>query len=173
MAISSFIVIVVLGCHIPEILNDRVQTAVKFASQQSKPVKWFLTGGVKNHIQNVHVKDIHTKNVHVTEASKMVDMLSDHSKWSFVIDNKAKNTAENFYNFDKWMNTQVTSQHKPDVYIVTSKFHYERANKMFTLINKEIKANWLLGDVSCSYCANDEVIHMRNVENDVKKVLNM
>jgi len=165
MVLSSFIVIVVLGCHIPEILDDRVQTAVNFAVQQEKPVKWFLTGGIKNHVQNI-------QSTQISEATQMIHTLGNSDNWSFIIDDQAKNTAENFANFGNWINGLDRKIVKNvDVYMTTSKFHHKRASTMFNLINKNITVNWLLGNVSCSYCENDEIIHMRNVMNDVRKVL--
>lgn len=159
--ITAFVVIVVLGSHIGELLNDRIYTAIDTAHLYDNiEVKWFLTGGVKNSIENT---------IQIDEASQMTSMMDIQPNWSFEIDSTATNTAENFVNFDRWV--QSLDQKPLEIIVVTSAFHKKRAAKMFKLINDELDITWKLGSATCPYCANDEIVHMKNVPNDIQKAL--
>ena len=60
------ILLVLLGCNVPYLLNDRIATAVKFANRfnnESVSVDWFLSGGIKNPAEDT-----------VTEAEKMAEI---------------------------------------------------------------------------------------------------
>ena len=47
--------ILLLGCHIDYIQNDRISTAINFINTQYKnfDVNWVLTGGIKYEIQKL------------------------------------------------------------------------------------------------------------------------
>jgi len=160
MTISALVVIVVLGSHIGELLNDRISTAINVANfHDNMEVKWFLTGGVKNSI---------TYAIQMDEASQMANMLNIQPNWSYEVDTQATNTAENFVNFSKWVKTL---DKEPKIVVVTSSFHHKRAQKMFELVDDSLDITWELGDATCSYCARDEIHHMRNVQSDISKAL--
>jgi hypothetical protein len=57
------------------------------------------------------------------------------------------------------------------IVIATSKFHHKRAKQFFDSYFPDYdgRESWLLGDLSCYYCANDERYHIQNVEKDVAK----
>lgn len=160
MTIAAFVVIVVLGSHIGELLNDRISTAINVANRHDNmEVKWFLTGGVKNSINDV---------IQMDEASQMVSALDVQPNWSYEIDTHATNTAENFVNFSRWVKTL---EEEPKIVVVTSAFHHKRAKKMFELVDEDLDITWELGEATCSYCARDEIHHMRNVQSDIAKAL--
>ena len=151
-------IMVVLGCGMEELQNDRVTTAVEYANTIDSEIVWFLTGGVKSAITRG------------TEASKMEKQIKNKMN-NIVLDEKAKNTAENFAYLKKWMGETYTNSELPEIVITTSAFHKERAEKIFKGIfidNNGIRATWNLSDSACITCWNDEKIHMKNVENDVK-----
>ena len=155
LVLSKNIVILVLGSHMEPILNDRIKTALNFAETKEEKITWYLSGGIKNHGK-------------ISEASKMKKLISSNSKWKFEIDERSRNTAENFANFKKWIKKQPSS----DVYIATSYFHYQRANKIINGIIGNINVNWLLGELDYPNCHNDEIIHSRNIDNDIRKAIN-
>ena len=46
-------IILVLGCHMNDILEDRITTAINYADTIKKPITWFLSGGTKNQIDRL------------------------------------------------------------------------------------------------------------------------
>ena len=143
-------VVLVLGSHIPEILQDRMETAIKYIGD--KEVIWYLSGGINNQLEE-------------SEGS----MMSQYINSQYVVTDTAKNTAENFAYFRKWLDN-----HEVDgVIIVTSKWHYNRAKKIIEGIIPSVDFIWILGNASCKYCKSDEFIHMKNVPNDIQKALDI
>lgn len=161
MLVFTTIIMIVLGCHIVDIQNTRIQMAINFTKNASSQNQiWFLTGGVKNALEST-----------ITEAERMKSNL-DFCE-NIILDTQAQNTAENFFNFKKWFLKQnFTSDDK--VVITTSEFHKNRAEKIFKGIffDTDIVPYWNLDSNSCTNCWTDEIIHMRNVESDIAKVLN-
>lgn len=162
----SNIIIIVLGCHINDIQNSRIETAIEF-SKNFESQTWFLTGGVKHAISNSK-----------SEAEQMQTAIFGVNS-SIVIDTMAKNTAENFLNFKKWYqhadfkNKNADFEELPQVVITTSSFHKDRAEMIFKGIFHDLKIEpyWNLSELDCRSCWSDEKIHMRNVESDVEKAL--
>jgi hypothetical protein len=171
-------IMVVLGCGMEEIQNDRIITAINYAENvgDNSQMVWYLTGGVKNAVTKTQ-----------TEASKMKAQLGDANS-KIVLDEKATNTAENFAYLKKWIEETYDEQmQKPQIVITTSAFHKERAEKIFNgifndgIINNGIINNgiinddnnypvmWNLSNGACTHCWNDEKIHIKNVNNDVEK----
>ena len=139
------ILLVLLGCNISYLLNDRIYTAVKFVNNLNDTnvnvnVNWFLSGGIKNPSEDT-----------VTEAEKMARQISEFekkyarslagNKWNYIYDNVATNTAENFIMVDKYL--EETPTEYTEVFVVTSDFHFQRANKIAEIIRKN-KAKYLL-----------------------------
>ena len=156
---QSKTIMVVLGCAIEYIQEDRVNSALKYANEKVKDsqVIWYLTGGVKNAIKEK------------TEASKMVTRISSNN---VLLDELATNTAENFL----YLREKLRSFPDPkslEIIITTSEFHKERAEKIFNGIfeNMPYKAKWNLSAKACPTCWMDEKIHMKNVISDVEKAL--
>ncbi len=162
------IIMIVLGCHIPDIQQYRIQKALDFVSiPQVDSSVWFLTGGIKNAIET------HVETAQQSEASIMKSSFS--SDFNVILDDGARNTAENFANFKAWFTeTFAGTTTLPQVVITTSAFHKQRAEKIFQGIFHDlpIDPTWNLSEYACPTCWSDEFIHMRNVENDVKKALN-
>jgi len=160
------VLLVLLGCNISYLLNDRITTAVKFAGNLNKTsVSWFLSGGIKNPSEDT-----------VTEAEKMASQISEFektyvdelsgNKWNYIYDTEATNTAENFIMVDKYL--EETSIEYSEVFVVTSDFHFSRANKIAEkIINKKI--SWVLSDAELHDSRYWEKIHIKNVDDDVEK----
>ena len=163
-------IMVVLGCAMPELQQDRIQRALEFAEKMSdEPIIWFLTGGVKDALVGAIEKQS-------TEASAMAKTIGTNSD-NIVLDEKAKNTAENFANLKEYLstNTVLTNNEHVSVVVTTSEFHQERASKIFDGVFHDIldKVNvtWNVSGGACPTCWADERIHMRNVEADVMRAL--
>jgi uncharacterized SAM-binding protein YcdF (DUF218 family) len=160
------ILLILLGCNISYLLNDRITTAVKFTENFNKTnVNWFLSGGIKNPLEDT-----------ITEAEKMASQISNMerkymirysgNKWSYIYDNIATNTAENFIMAKKYLEESPIEY--SEVFVITSDFHYNRAKKIAEkIIDKKI--SWVLSDAELEDSRYWEKIHIRNVESDVKK----
>lgn len=163
------ILIVVLGCNISFILNDRIYTAIKFVENlQNTNIHWFLSGGIKYDLGET-----------ISEAEKMAIQISKHNRnltykinnnWQYIYDTKSTNTVENFimlqYYLNKINNTNNFMYDK--LYVVTSKFHYNRAHKITNEILNE-QLNWILSDLELNDSVYWEKIHIKNVNNDINK----
>ena len=164
----NHILLILLGCNISYLLNDRIYTAIQFANKfNNTNINWFLSGGIKN-------PNIDT----ITEAEKMALEISNFekiyvnnitmNKWNYIYDTIATNTAENFIMAKKYLDNE--KKHYSEIYIITSSFHYNRAKKIADkLIDKNIK--WILGNselVDSNYWEN---IHIKNVDIDVNKAI--
>lgn len=164
---SKTTIMVVLGCANEEVQQERVSAAVNYVSAlENSHVVWFVTGGVKNDVDKAVS----------SEAAKMSEQISTPNR-RIVLDEKAKNTAENFAYLKKWMMENYTSE-VPEIVITTSEFHQERASMIFNGVFQNEKENgnlnpeWNLSiSQSCRHCWNDEKIHMQNVAIDVKNAV--
>lgn len=152
---------IVLGCHIKDIQNTRIQAAIDY-SKNVESQTWFLTGGVKNALEST---------ASISEAEQMRRALFSES--NVIIDTEATNTAENFLNFKKWYQ-HAEFEEQPQIVITTSSFHKARAEKIFQGIfhDIDIQPVWNLSQLACPTCWSDEQFHMRNVESDIVKALN-
>jgi len=163
------ILLILLGCNISYLLNDRITTAVKFASNfNNTNVNWFLSGGIKNPNEDL-----------ITEADKMAKEISKFeqiyvndktgSKWNYIYDTIATNTAENFIMAKNFLDEKPNEY--SEIYIITSSFHHNRAKKIAEkIIDKDIK--WILGDAELHDSRYWETIHIKNVDIDVNKAIN-
>lgn len=158
------VIMVVLGCHIYDIQQDRISTAISFAETlQQNSYLWFLTGGIKNAIIN---------NIQ-SEAKQMMNQLNSSN---IVLDETARNTAENFVNLKKWIiNNYINMEKNPEIVITTSLFHKERANIIFNGIfnDTNIKPLWNLSPLTFIYCLHDERKHIKNVQSDINNALKL
>ena len=161
--LSKTTVMVVLGCAVNSIQKERVSTAINYVNNlDNSEIIWFLTGGVKDAVSGA-----------TTEAQLMSDNIAN-SIGRIIMDDKAKNTAENFAYLKKWL--METYNDMPEIVITTSEFHKERAARIFNGIFHNIRTDplWNLSESNnCANCWNDEKIHMRNVDNDVNKALSI
>ena len=164
------ILLVLLGCNISYLLNDRITTAVQFANGFNKTrVNWFLSGGIKNPSEDS-----------ISEAEKMSRQISQYektyvcditgNKWNYIYDNVATNTAENFIMVDKYLEESLIEF--TEIFVVTSDFHYKRANKIAEkIIGEEKKIRWVLSDAELHDSRYWETIHIKNVDADVNKAI--
>ena len=160
------ILLILLGCNISYLLQDRIDTAVQFAAIFNETnVNWFLSGGIKNPLED-----------RITEAEKMAKKIIESeyiyshklsgSKWQYIYDTEATNTAENFIMVQKYL--EETSIEYSEIVVVTSDFHYNRASKIAEkIIDKEI--SWVLSDRELHDSRYWEKIHIKNVDDDVNK----
>jgi hypothetical protein len=160
-----YILLILLGCNILYLLNDRIDTAVNFVSKYNNTnVDWFLSGGIKNPSEDT-----------ITEAEKMANKISDLERiqskgniWNYIYDIKATNTAENLIMAKNY--TLHSNKKYDEIYIITSDFHHNRANRMAQQI-LDIHFRWLLAGAKCEDCDYWEKIHIRNVDADIRKAL--
>lgn len=158
------ILIILLGCNIFNLLNNRINTAVNFAGKFNETnIDWFLSGGIKNPGESI-----------ITEAEKMAQQISEfekihsrNNKWNYIYDIESTNTAENFIMARNFIRL---SKEYDEVYVVTSSFHYERANKIAQkILDNNVK--WVLGEAKLHDSDYWERIHIKNVDADVNKAL--
>ena len=182
------ILVILLGCHISLLLNDRVTTAVKhifdLSAETSMPitVNWYLSGGVKNpSVGKIAISE--AENMQNQISSILYDMYNcsvnlkfDFNnenncliKSNFILDKKATNTAENFIIAN---NHIATNKNKySDIYVVTSDWHYKRAKYISELSIPNNNFEWILSEKHYENFAQMEHIHMRNVKSDVTSAL--
>ena len=162
------ILLILLGCSIFRLLENRIKTAVVFADKfNGTNIDWFLSGGIKNPNEDT-----------ITEAEKMAEQISKFykihtnkltgNKWSYIYDTQATNTAENFVMVRNYLNN--FNKVYDDIYVITSEFHYNRANKIAEKI-LDTKTKWILGEEKLNDSYYWEKIHIKNVEDDVNKAL--
>lgn len=163
------ILLVLLGCNIQYLLINRIHNAVNFAGTfNNTNIDWFLSGGIKNINEDT-----------ITEAEKMAKEISNFEKsigihlqgnvWNYIYDTQATNTAENFMMVRNYINKNY--KYYNEVYIITSEFHYNRANKIAEKILDNIP-KWILDKAKLPDSEYWEKIHIRNIENDVNKAIN-
>jgi len=163
------ILLILLGCNISYLLSNRIDTAINFVGKFNETnVDWFLSGGIKNPHEDT-----------ITEAEKMAQQISKFEKihthelrgndWNYVYDNIATNTAENFIMARNFINRKIRDY--DEIYVITSEFHHNRANKIAEKI-LPIEPKWILGNAKLDDSIYWEKIHIRNVDNDVQKALN-
>lgn len=146
--------------------QDRISAALEYwkSIDPSEESIWYLSGGVKNALEAT---------ANGSEAERMKDGLKSVNliHLSTVLDTTATNTAENFRNFSRFVQS-LNLPTNPEIVIVTSGFHKARAEKFFYgFFPQTIKPHWVLGSAECATCAQDELFHMRNVQADISKAL--
>lgn len=157
------VIMVVLGCAIEEIQDDRVFAALDYNEKvnSDSEVVWYLSGGVKNSVE---------RNLEGSEASRMANKINSQN---ILLDETARNTAENFLHLrEKIVGFPENSL---EIVITTSEYHKERAETIFNGIFESTshEAKWNLSRKACASCWNDEKIHMRNALKDVNNALLM
>jgi uncharacterized SAM-binding protein YcdF (DUF218 family) len=164
------ILIVLLGCNIVSLLYDRIHAALDISYlYRNDQVDWFLSGGIKDPMTDI-----------ISEARKMQQIISQPylnetatetatriSAWNYIYDTKSQNTAENFVMVKKYLETNDTAYGR--MYIVTSHFHYKRANQFQRQVLPNIDFEWILSPLELEDSELWENIHITNVESDVKQ----
>ena len=161
------VLIIVLGCHIAYLLNDRIQTAVALTSVlQNQNIYLGFSGGIKN-------KRIEK----VSEAEKMKNLASQAipfeygylKEWNYILDEESTNTAENFTMFRRILEKEPNKY--SDIYVVTSDFHFDRAKMIADGIIENNGFHWVLSDLEYGNFREMEKVHLQNVEKDVRIAL--
>ena len=173
------IFIILLGCNIYSILINRLETSFKHIesrysnSNQPTKITWFLSGGIKNNFPGAKTEASIMKSK-IDNIINLKYVLTDSKlTWDFVIDDKSTNTAENFIRASEYLNDTTVTNNYDSVYIVTSDFHYNRANLMVGLIDSSRQYDWILGEIEQSDSRYWESIHIKNVYDDVNKAINL
>jgi hypothetical protein len=162
------ILLVLLGCNISYLLNDRINTALNFVGKYNETtVDWFLSGGIKNTSEDI-----------ISEAEKMAEQIDKFEKfhsnvsrgnnWNYIYDTKATNTAENFIMVRNFISS--INYNYDEIYVITSLFHHNRAKKIAEQI-LDINYKWILGGAELKDSVYWEDIHIGNLDNDVRKAL--
>lgn len=156
------ILLVLFGCHVLELMNDRVRSAILFAQLFSNETKvdWFLSGGIKNSDT-------------ISEAARMSQTISEFNanntyNWDFVLDTQSTNTAQNVFYVKKHI--EEYPQYS-DVYFITSEFHRTRANAITQLIMPNNDVKWITAPKKLRDSDYWENIHIHNVPNDVANAI--
>jgi len=165
--------IVMLGCNVINLLKSRIKIGIDFAlNERNSEVDWFLSGGIKNPNES-------SPELLKSEAYKMSQMISNSddfvygieskSEWNYILDEASTNTAENFIMLKKMLEANQGKYSK--VYVVTSDFHFKRAEMFANKIIENNKFNWILSDLELHDSRYWETVHIRNVDNDINKAL--
>lgn len=150
------ILIVLLGCNLFHILNDRVNTAVDFAIDFERQreigngngrgngddigIIWFLSGGIKYGGDGGDET--------ISEAERMMDIIlrerekkmdsyglciaSDNDNWNFILDTNSTNTAENFIMVNKLL---MSIKERNEVSEIRKVFEFE-FEKIYVVTSK-------------------------------------
>ena len=157
----NYLLFILLGSHVTELLNGRVKTAVDFAANNNNThIDWFLSGGVNGGVKS--------GSAGVSEAEKMAYLIANKSyrvEWNFILDESATNTAENLVAVREMGGLEKYS----GVYVITSEFHFNRAKMITDLLIENNEFKWILSDVALHDSAYWESLHIKNVKSDVAK----
>lgn len=161
------ILLILLGCNITSLLMDRVMTAINFIENNKNnfnKIAWYLSGGIKFE------GELSEAIIMRTELEKLLESrnLNDSIDYDFILDEKSKNTAENFYRSSNYLN--ISQENYDDVFIITSKFHHNRAQLMMSYIDSSRSYNWILGEMQQRDSLYWENVHIKNVLSDVEKL---
>ena len=163
----NYLLFILLGSHVSELLNGRVKTAIDFAANiNNTHIDWFLSGGVKNGgVKNGEVNGgVKNGNAGVSEAEKMSYLIANKScgfDWSFILDNSATNliAVSEMGGLEKYSG----------IYVITSEFHFNRAKMITDLLIENNEFGWILSDVALSDSDYWESVHIKNVRSDVAR----
>lgn len=161
------ILFILLGCNITSLLLDRVMTAIHFIEENQhnfNKITWYLSGGIKfeGHLSEAFIMK--------QELEQLIQHknLDKYINYHYILDEKSKNTAENFYRSSVYLNTSQETY--DDVYIITSSFHHRRAKLMMSYVDSSRNYSWLLGDMLQSDSFYWESMHLKNVVKDIENL---
>ena len=158
---ANHTILVILGCADSNIQEERVNTAIEYIGKTNATIKIYVSGGVKDAILSSSKE---------TEASRMA-MSFENTSMEIVLDEKAKNTAENFAYLKQYVNNNYSQDNMPNFVITTSDYHKNRAEQIFNGVLPDVEATWNLSKSSCVDCWKDELIHFPNIKMDVYNAL--
>ena len=162
--------IVMLGCNILNLLNDRMIAGINFAlNERDIHFDWFLSGGIKN-LEESSISEAYKMSQMISNSNEFVYGSNSKKKWNYILDEVSTNTAENFIMLKKMLENNPNTYSK--VYVVTSDFHFNRASKFADKIIEHNGFNWILSDLELHDSRYWETIHSKNIDNDIKKAQN-
>ena len=160
----NYLLFILLGSHVTELLNGRVKAAVDFAAnitdQNNTHIDWFLSGGVNGGVKY--------GNAGISEAEKMAYLIGNKScgvEWNYILDKSATNTATNLIAVSEMGGLDKYS----GVYVITSEFHFNRAKMITDLLIEDNRFGWILSDIALADSDYWESVHIKNVRSDVAK----
>lgn len=144
-------------------------------------ITWFLSGGIKQTDTDTDTNINFEKSeadimkfhiAHRFDTNMKFNSINDsvRTEWNYILDKKSTNTAENFIQASKYLNSSDINYDR--IYVVTSKFHYERAKKMLYLIDSSRNYNWILENLKFDELEHFEyleLLHSNNIFNDIAK----
>lgn len=157
----NYLLFILLGSHVTELLNGRVKTAIDFAANiNNTHIDWFLSGEVNGEVNG----GVKYGNAGVGEAEKMSYLIANKScgvYWSFILDKSATNliAVSEMGGLEKYSG----------IYVITSEFHFNRAKMITDLLIENNEFVWILSDVALHDSDYWESVHIKNVESDVAK----
>lgn len=154
-------IMVILGCADSSIQDERVKTAIEYLGKTNATIKIYVSGGVKDAILSSSKE---------TEASRMATSF-ENINTEIILDEKARNTAENFAYLKQYVNNNYSQDNMPNFVITTSDYHKNRAEQIFNGVLPNVEATWNLSKSSCIDCWKDEMIHFPNIKTDVYNAL--
>ncbi len=141
---------------------DEFDDLNNFDQMNNLTIDWFLTGGIKDK------KESNSK----AEASVMIEELDSHgyggSNFNYIIDYNSTNTVENFIFLKKYLEFNNTKNYT-DLYVVTSKFHHQRANMILSKIIPNNNFTWVLSEETTKDLEFWESYHINNVYRDIQR----
>lgn len=160
------ILIIILGCHVAALLNDRIQTALALTQtvEPTANVSFGFSGGIKYAGAESEAK----KMQRLVETQKPFIYGANTDNWDFILDEKSTNTAENFV----YVRSLIEQEAFSNIYVVTSDFHAERAARIANgIIGPNNPIEWIVSPLEFGDFRAMEQVHMRNVENDIQKAM--
>lgn len=166
------ILIIILGSNVNMFLQDRLYTAVKFASlnHPHDKIDWFLTGGSKNYESNI-LSEAEQMGIFLnTNEFVNVCYKNKNKLWNIIYDIKSTNTAENFVRVKRMLEDRETygEEKYSKIYVITSRFHHHRAKKIIDMIIPHNSIEWILSELQDDSSVYWETVHIKNVESDVE-----
>lgn len=159
------ILIIILGCHVLNLLNDRINTALTVAQHMEPNANLYFgfSGGIKYAGSESEAK----KMQYMVENNKPY-IYGANMKWDYILDEQSTNTAENFMYVRSLLEQEVFGK----VYIVTSDFHAERAQRIADgIIGQNNPLEWIVAPLEFGNFEEMEQVHMRNVNNDIQAAI--
>ena len=161
--------IMILGCNVIDLLNNRMKTGINFAlNERNVEIDWFLSGGIKNQGESLE-SEAYKMSKMILNSDEFIYGVSPKEKWNYILDEISTNTAENFFMLKKILENNHDKYSK--VYVVTSDFHFKRAELFANKIIKNNSFNWILSELKLYDSIYWEKIHIQNVDNDINKAL--
>ena len=167
--------IVMLGCNVLNLLESRMKTGINFAlNERNVEVDWFLSGGIKNPNETpmpiaLQKSEAYKMSQMISNSDEFVYGYTSKENWNYILDEASTNTAENFIMLKKML--EINPDKYSKVYVVTSDFHFNRAEMFANKIIENNEFNWILSDLELDDSRYWETVHIRNVDNDINKAL--